>query len=277
MIADLHIHTKASDGKYTSKEIVQMAMCEKIDVIAITDHDTTDGIDQALKEAKKNNLIVIPGIELSTLYNGNSVHILGYFNGMNYLNSSFQKFLKEIRDYRFYRAKLILQRLDTLYNIKLDFNKIMGETKGVLARPHIAEAIIKSGYNYSYEYIFNNFIGNNCPAYVPNKDISISEGIERLKNAGAIVVLAHPKLLKNGILHDVLSFNFDGMESVYYLNSEEETKEFIKMSEERNLIITAGSDFHGSVKEEGSHAPNIGAVYLENNFVNVFLNRLRLM
>lgn len=276
MIADLHIHTKASDGKYTSKEIVQMAMSEEIDVIAITDHDTTDGIDQALKEAE-NNIIVIPGIELSTLYKGNSVHILGYFNGVNYLNSDFQNFLKGIRDYRFYRAKLILERLDTLYNIKLDFNKVISETKGVLARPHIADAIIKSGYNYSYEYIFSKFIGNNCPAYVPNKDINISEGIERLRNAGAIVVLAHPKLLKNDILNDVLNFNFDGIESIYYLNSEEETKGFIKLAEERNLIITAGSDFHGSVKEQGSHAPNIGAVYLENDYVNVLLDKLRLM
>ncbi len=277
MIADLHIHTKASDGKYTPKEIVQMAMCEKIDVIAITDHDTTDGIDQALEKAKNNNIIVIPGIELSTLYNGNSVHILGYFNGMNYLESDFQRFLKDMRDYRIYRARLILKKLDTLYNIKLDFNKVISETTGVLARPHIAEAIIKSGYNYSYEYIFNNFIGNNCPAYVPNKDISISEGIERLRNAGALVVLAHPKLLKNGILNDVLNFKFDGMESIYYLNSEEETKEFIKMSKERDLIVTAGSDFHGSIKEEGSHAPKIGSVYLENDLVNIFLKRLRLM
>ncbi|MDF2880865.1 MAG: hydrolase [Clostridiaceae bacterium] len=276
MIADLHIHTKASDGKYSSKEIVQMSLSEKIDVIAITDHDTTEGIDNALKESKKSNIKVVPGIELSTLYNGNSVHILGYFNGMNYLNSCFQKFLKEIRDYRLYRAELILERLNTLYNIKLDFHKIMNETNGVLARPHIADAIINCGYNYSYEYIFNTFIGNNCPAYVPNKDISISEGIERLRDAGALVVLAHPKLLKDGILDDVLSFNFDGIEAIYYLNSEKETKEFIDLANKKHLVITAGSDFHGSVKEEGTHSPNIGAVYLENNYVNVFLNKLRL-
>lgn len=274
MIADLHIHTSASDGKYTSKEIVEMSIFHGIDVIAITDHDTTDGVNDALEAAQKNNIRVIPGIELSTLYKGNSVHILGYFNGLKYLDNNFQKFLKEMREYRLYRGRLILERLETLFNIKLNFNRIMNETNGVLARPHIADAIIKSGYTYNYEYIFKNFIGNNCRAYVPNKDISISEGIKRLKNAGAIVVLAHPKLLKNGILMDILKFKFDGIEAIYYLNSEEETKNFINLAMENNLIITAGSDFHGSSKEDGSHAPSIGAVYLQNHDINVFLNEL---
>ena len=156
--ADLHLHTSASDGKLSPAQLLTLAYDEGLNIIAITDHDTTAGIDSALAAAESLPIRLIPGIELSTQYNGETVHILGYFKDDNYKKEDFQKYLQDMKDHRIYRAKEIVKRLKEYFDIRIDYESPLQDAKGVIARPHIARAIIDAGYNYSWEYIFDRLL-----------------------------------------------------------------------------------------------------------------------
>jgi 3',5'-nucleoside bisphosphate phosphatase len=274
--ADLHIHTNASDGKYTSHEIAVMAKDSGMSVISITDHDTTKSLKDASSFCSQMSLKFIPGIELSTIHKNEDVHILGYFNGTSYENSILQSYICDMHEIREKRAKKIVDNLNLYFNIKLDYAAILRNSKGIIARPHIAKAILDAGYNYSWNYIFRNLIGKNSPAFVPNKKLSIKEGIKLLKSVNALVVLAHPVLLKNLDLNELLEMDFDGLEAIYYSNTATQTQIYKTAAKKFNKFITAGSDFHGLEKENGSHAPCVGAVYLDENDLDIFLNNLAL-
>lgn len=267
------MHTSASDGKLHPFELVRKAIEEKIaDIIAITDHDTTSGLEEALNAGKQFDFKVLPGIELSTIHNNESIHILGYFRDPEYKNYHFQKFLKDMEDYRVYRGKKMVENLETFFNIKINYEDVAKNAKNIIARPHIAKAIIEANYPYSWDYIFDNFINKNSPAYVPNQKISIQEGIDLLKSVNALVVLAHPVLIKNTSIEELLEFKFDGVEAKYYLNSPEDTNKFIKAAHNKNMFITAGSDFHGIDTNDTRHG-NIGTTFLNEEEINIFLNR----
>lgn len=268
---DFHIHTNASDGKLSPKEIVKAASDKDFDIISITDHDTIDGLEDALSTAKDYNLKVIPGIELSTLHNGESIHILGYFKDDSYKHSEFKTFLSDLQNSRVLRAKRIVENLDHYFNIKLNYEKILKDAEGVVARPHIAKAIIEAGYDYDWNYIFDNIISKDSPAYVPYKKITIPEGIELLKKYNAVVVLAHPVLINNSNLEDLMKFDFDGIEAIYPLNNQEETEKFISIAKKYNKFITAGSDYHGQGKIDTKHG-DMGLVSLTGENLQIFLS-----
>lgn len=271
--ADFHLHTNASDGKLSPKELVQLAKEQDLKLIAITDHDTTDSLYEGILEGERLGIKVIPGIELSTIYNDESIHILGYFTDDSYKDSNFQNFLSEIQDYRIYRAKKILSNLDEFFNIKLDYEDVRNSAQGVVARPHIAKAIIDKGYPYTFQYIFDNIIGKNSVAYVQNKNISLNEGISILRDLNAVVILAHPKLIKKTSIEAIVKFNFHGLEAIYYLNSIEEQEKYINVALKNNKLISCGSDFHG-IESDVKHG-YIGSMdstlkELED-FINIFI------
>ncbi|KOR25840.1 hydrolase [Clostridium sp. L74] len=243
--------------------MIYLAKEENLDIISVTDHDTTDGIEEALFYGEKLNIKVIPGIELSTTYDNCSVHVLGYFKGNNYKNNLIKDFQKHKKEFRKKRANEIVNKLKEHFHIIISFDKIMESTKGVISRPHIAKAIVDAGYNYSWDYIFSNFIGEGCKAYVPNKTISTEEGISLLKKSGAISVLAHPVLIKKINVEDLFKLDFDGVEAIYYMNKPEDTIKLKSLSKKYNKIITGGSDFHGLTKTDGSHPDRIGATTLD--------------
>lgn len=270
---DFHLHTNASDGKLAPKELVALAKKEKLDIIAITDHDNTFGVEEALKEGHEIGVRVIPGIELSTRYNGESIHILGYFSRDSYTSSSFQKYLKEIQAFRIKRAEKIVFNLKKLFNIELYLDKLLILNNGIIARPHIAKAIIEAGYPYSYDYIFDNFIGSSSPAYVPNKEISIEEGIEVLKSVNAITSLAHPVLIKKSPVEEILQFNFDCIEGIYPLNKPEDELRFRRLAKKYKKIITAGSDYHGIDASDSKHG-YLGKSILQGLDLKAFLEKI---
>lgn len=272
---DLHIHTNASDGKYTSSEIALMAKDSGINVISITDHDTTKALKDASTFCSLMSLKFIPGIELSTLHKNEDVHILGYFNGTSYENAILQSYICDMYEIREKRAEKIVNNLKMYFNIKLDYAVISKNAKGIIARPHIAKAILDAGYDYSWSYIFRNLIGRNSPAFVPNKKLSTEDGIKLLKSVNALVVLAHPVLIKNLDLNELLEMNFDGLEAIYYSNTVTQTQIYKTVAKKFNKFITAGSDFHGLEKENGSHSPSVGSVYLEGNDLDIFLAKLK--
>ncbi|MBU3127634.1 PHP domain-containing protein [Clostridium tagluense] len=270
---DFHLHTNASDGKLSPKELIYTASTRGLDIIAITDHDTTLNVEEGIREGARENIRVVPAIELSTIHNKESIHILGYFKDDSYKNGVFQNYLKEMEIYRVLRAEKIVENLNTFFKIKLDYQKILDDAKGVIARPHIAKAIMNAGYKYDWKYIFDNLLSNDSPAYVQTKKISTADGISMLKKVNALVVLAHPVLIKKSSIDEMMCFDFDGIEAVYPINTKKQ-KAFLKAkAREYNKFITAGSDFHGITTSDTSHGV-IGSVFLSHNELAAFVNEL---
>ena len=272
---DLHLHTNASDGKLSPKELIYTSFIKGLDIIAITDHDTTLSVEEGIMEGVSENIKVIPGIELSTFHNDECIHVLGYFKDNKFKDVDFQNSLKDIENYRKLRARKIVENLDTFFNIKLDYQSILVEAKGVISRPYIAKAIINAGYNYNWKYIFENLISNDSPAYVQTKNISTVDGIRMLRKVNALVVLAHPVLIKNSPIDEMLNFDFDGIEAVYPINTKTQTAFLKAKAKEFNKLITAGSDFHGITTSDVSHG-DIGSVSLSNNELDTFIKALDL-
>ena len=271
---DFHLHTTASDGKLTPSELVKLAATETLDIIAITDHDTTKGLAEGIIAGEEYGVKVIPGIELSTMHNEESIHILGYFKDDSYKNEKFQIFLDEMHDYRAWRGQRIVDNLKIYFDINIDGEQLIKDTKGVIARPHIAQAIINAGYQYSFEYLFNNIISKDSPAYVPNKSISISEGIKILKEVNALSILAHPTLISKSTIQELIQFDFDGIEGIYPLNSKGDTERYLSIAKENNKIITAGSDYHGIGIQDTKHG-FLGAANLTDEPLKIFLEKLK--
>ncbi|WP_138204690.1 PHP domain-containing protein [Haloimpatiens lingqiaonensis] len=270
---DFHMHTTASDGGLSPLQLLDIVSKKGFDVISITDHDTLDSLENGIKAGKSLGVKVIPGIELSTIYNGETVHILGYFKNEEYKNKDFNKFLQDIQSFRIARSKKIIANLKKFFNIDIDYQKVLHDAKGVIARPHIAKAIIEKGYNYSWDYIFSNIINSSSPAYVPNKKISTEEGINLLKNLNAVVVLAHPVLIKKTPMEDMLELPFDGIEAIYPLNNSDEEEKFIKLAKKTGKLVTAGSDFHGINDKDSTHG-TLGDVCLKGDYLDKFLNEI---
>ena len=270
---DFHVHTTTSDGVLSPTEVVQRAHKNNVKYLAITDHDTITGLNEAIEESIKYDIILIPGIELSTQNNNESIHILGFFKDDNFKNKELIKELTKIKNHRVIRAKNIIHKLKEEFNIEISFEKIFKDAKDTIARPHIAREIINCGYPYTMEEVFNKFIGNGCKAYVPTLKLSTNEGLKLLKKFNALVFLAHPKLIFNSSIDDFLAMNFDGLESIYYQNTNKENYKFLKLANENNLLISCGSDFHGSLKTDTRHG-DIGSMELPYEYLSKLLSAL---
>lgn len=270
---DLHTHSTSSDGRYSPTDVVRMAKDNGVEYLALTDHDTLSGIEEAALEAKKLNINFIPGIELSTEFNNESIHVLGFFKNDDYKNPELQIFLESLKEKRIKRAYEIVERLKKYNHIEIDINKVLEGGKDTIARPHIAKAIIEAGYPYDHEYIFKNIIGDNCPAYVPSAKITTEEGIQLLKKFNALVFLAHPVLVKHTPVEELLELGFDGLEAIYFRNKSKNTKHFLKLAENLNLLVSCGSDCHG-IPNDSSHG-TVGDIPLPENInVNKYLKWL---
>lgn len=272
-ICDLHTHSTASDGTSSPTEVVKRAKAANVKYLALTDHDTVSGIEEALDAAKGLEITFIPGIELSTYFNKESVHVLGFFKGDGYKDTELIDFLNSIKRKRIERAEKIVENLAKFHDIHITLESIMKNGKDTIARPHIAKAIIDAGYNYDKEYIFEHFIGNDCPAYIPSVQIDTKEGVKLLKKHGAVVVLAHPVLLKKSSFQDVLALGFDGLEGIYPMNSEEDTEKFLSYAKEHNFITSCGSDSHGG--EDDLKHGSLGSMEMDEEWLTKFLTKLK--
>ena len=272
--ADFHVHTSSSDGVLSPKEVVFKAYKNNVKYLSITDHDTVSGLDEALVESQKYDISFIPGIELSTQYNNESIHILGYFKDKSYNNQNFIQELDKIKNHRIIRAQKITKKLDDEFNIKISFEKILKESKDTIARPHIAKAIIDAGYDYSHDEIFDKFIGKGSKAYVPTLKLSTEYGINLLKKYNALVFLAHPKLIKNTPIEEFIKMSIDGIESIYYQNTTEETNYYLNIAKEYNLLNSCGSDFHG-IQNDTRHG-DIGSMEISSENLSNLLEKLQI-
>lgn len=272
---EFHCHSTASDGLLTPREVVRRAHKNGVKILALTDHDTISGIEEALDEGELLGVKVIPGVELSTNYNGESIHILGYFYDNSYKDPKLNKILHNLKNKRVVRAEKMVAKLKEVFNIEIDFNKVLERGQDVVARPHIAKEIISAGYPYDIDHIFQNFIGKGCKAYIPTNKLTVSEGVKLLKEFNAVVVLAHPILINNSPLKDFLNIGLDGIEAIYFQNTPEQESDLIAFAREHNLLITAGSDCHGDFENDIRHG-DLGEMKLPEMFLNQLTKILKL-
>lgn len=217
---DFHIHSNYSDGIYTPHEVVMLAKKKKVDIISLTDHNNTSGIDEAINSGKELGVKIIPGVELSTRYNSSRVHVLGYFKDDSYKNELLIEVLRNVKTHKIATIERLLRNHIDFYNKK--------------------------------------------------DRLHVKTGIEILKFFGATVILAHPVLLNRSDFIDIIKLNFDGLEAKYFSNKDEDTEYFLKIAKDRDLLYTAGSDFHSCKEFYRTHGI-IGDVYLNKQEISNFL------
>ncbi len=250
---DLHTHTTASDGSMSPAELVRHAGNSGLAAVAITDHDTVDGLEEALNEADKSRMEVIPGVEIGVEYR-QEMHILGYF--LNGAYEGIAQTLKILKDNRNERNPKIVARLKEIgFNISLE-DVLEEAAGGTVGRPHIANVLMKKGYVASIEEAFDRYLSQGKPAYFEKDKISPEDGIRKIIEAGGIPVLAHPIFLRhtNKELDDLLAslkaFGLKGIEAYYTDNTDSDTGNLLRRALKHNLLVTGGSDFHGSFKPD---------------------------
>lgn len=253
--ADLHTHTRASDGTCEPAENVRLAAEAGLAAVAITDHDTVAGIPAALEAAAGLNLEVIPGVEISSAANGQDIHVLGYF--VPYDDEAFQEKLRGLRETRHERNKLMIARLRELgipITLESVYRRKKGEDKNI-GRPHIAEELMELGVVGSIDEAFAKYLGREGAAYVNPPRISPQEAITLIQEAGGAAVLAHPGLYDDDeLVRELIAFGLDGIEVWHPDNDAADRERYRTWAEEHGLVMTGGSDFHGWRGEEPFHA-----------------------
>lgn len=259
IIADLHTHTVNSDGTYTVEELVQKAVEKGLKVLAITDHDTVDGLidDKKIKEyEKKYGIEIIKGIEMSCNLDGKDVHILGYF--LNLEDKEFLKQLERIAEIRNERNEKIIKKLAEI-NLPVTMEELKEIVQGnVISKAHFAEVMLKKGYVNCKSDAFKNYLGKSGVAFVEKRDYKPVDAVDILRKNGAFISLAHPKLITENVetieklIADLVKHGLRGLEVNYYSFSKKDKEIYRKIAEKYNLIITGGSDFHGGNRVEVS-------------------------
>jgi predicted metal-dependent phosphoesterase TrpH len=245
-IIDLHTHTTASDGKNTPTQNVELARERGIRALAITDHDTVGGVKEALQAGRALGVEVIPGIEVSTLYHGQDIHVLGYF--LQHEEPGLQVELEKLRQTRNLRNTLMVEKLNQLgYDITMEqVREKQKEKQGNVGRPHIAEVLMDKGIVSSLEEAFELYLGREGKAYVNPPRISPLEGVQLIQRFGGVPVLAHPGLYDmDELIPDLVAGGLKGLEVYHPDHTDEEVSRYRQIAEELKLIPTGGSDYHG--------------------------------
>ncbi|MSQ15911.1 MAG: PHP domain-containing protein [Dehalococcoidia bacterium] len=246
MHVDLHLHTTASDGVLTPTQLVTLAGQRGMKIIAVTDHDTTNGLAEAYETAKAfPELNIIPGIELSTDIPGNEVHILGYF--IDQSDSDFQAKLAEFRESRVGRGKRMVELLNEM-GMSVKWERVQELAQGAVGRPHVAQALLEGGYISEIKEAFDKYIGRNGPAYAERYKMGPAEAVGFIKSFNGVAVMAHPFDVINNldsVLDQLQGAGLVGMEVHYQGYSTDLVAQLAGIAKRRGLIPCGGSDYHG--------------------------------
>ena len=271
MASDLHTHTSFSDGRLTPEELVAAAKEAGLSYLAITDHDTVDGIrhlyEQGLYPSKTLN--IIPGIEFSSEVGAHDVHILGY--DFDIYNQDLADKVTEISESRWARFSTMMEKLQGLgYDIsESDVLQIAGTSKSI-GRAHVARALVKKGLVGSMHEAFDKLLDHGQPGYVPHYRITPEEAVALSRGAGGVPVLAHPKLVKDdALVEQLLSLDFGGLEVYYPKHGAEDTARYKAMAEAHGLRLTGGSDFHAIPQREPTE---LGVFIVEDELAAPFFH-----
>ena len=260
---DLHIHTTASDGTLTPSEVISQALKIKLKAIAITDHDTLAGSKEALQAGIPSPLNFLTGVEISaaspSFYAASgSFHLLGYSIRLD--DPALNHALEKLQQARKNRNPAIIDRLNEL-GIAITLDEVRREAgEGQLGRPHIAKLLVKKGFVGSMDQAFDRYLGADGPAYVDKYRIECRKAIELILAAGGIPVLAHPGLLNcktndqfDKLIAGLKEMGIQGVEVFYPEHTPEQTRLFAELAQRHNLLLTGGTDFHGSHPPGNQH------------------------
>jgi len=240
---DLHAHTTFSDGLLTPEALVARAVEKRLAALAITDHDTVEAIPRALAVAG-TVLELVPGIEISTAFEGADLHILGFYVNPEHgqLRERLQRFQQERRD----RAQSILERLREL-GAPVDLDAVLEFAgPGVVGRPHVAQAMVRAGLVADFDDAFDRYLGSQAPAYVPRPAFSPAEAIALIHAADGVSVLAHPgPQMPDSVIERLKGEGLRGLEVWHPQHGNATVRRFQALAERLGLLTTGGSDFHG--------------------------------
>jgi predicted metal-dependent phosphoesterase TrpH len=252
---DLHVHTTASDGTMSPAEIVRYAKEKGLLAIAITDHDTIEGLQEAIQEGDKQGLEVIPGVELSVDFPKGTMHLLGYY--IDPLCPELIEKLTVLQQARRERNLKIIESLRAL-GIPMELSEVKAAPgHGQIGRPHFAYTLVNKGYARNIQDAFDRYLRKGGPAYVEKFRFTPQEALAFIAMAGGITVLAHPFTLNlpqpqdiESLLVELKGKGLDGVEVYYPEHSEGQTKVYRYLAQRYGLLATGGSDFHGLTKED---------------------------
>lgn len=269
---DLHVHSCASDGTLTPTEVVELAKKTNLKAIALTDHDTVDGLKEAIAAGKELGVCVVPGIEVSCDYMGGDVHILG----LN-IDRLAPEFLDETRKNRIARdrrnEKMIALLSDHGFQItKKQVDEMFGDA--VITRAHFARLLYDTGQVSSMAEAFERYIGQGCPCYLPKEEITPKQAMELIKKAKGKAVLAHPILYDltrpklEQLVDELISMGLVGIEAVYSTYNYEQETYVKRLAAKKGLFITGGSDFHGLNKPKIALGRGFGKLYIPADYLD---------
>jgi len=243
---DLHLHTLASDGRLSPTELIQLVAKQGLETISITDHDSTEGLEEAYEAAKKFPYMrIIPGIEMSADIPGDEVHVLGYF--LDYHDVEFQEMLTELRRGRVGRAEVMVEKLVALGK-PVEWERVLHFAgDGTVGRPHIALAMVEAGYFKEPKEAFEEYLGNDGLAYYDRPKLNPTESVAMIRKVGGVPVLAHPTFM-NDMEAGIASLKKEGLVGmeVYYAQYDDDTvRHLARLAREYDLIPCGGSDYHG--------------------------------
>ncbi|MBI4783584.1 MAG: PHP domain-containing protein [Oscillatoriophycideae cyanobacterium NC_groundwater_1537_Pr4_S-0.65um_50_18] len=262
---ELHCHTTHSDGTLTPAQLVEAAIEAGVRVLAITDHDTVSGWDEAFASAEHRPIEIVPGLELSTVWNRRSMHILGFYPNRDKLQPPLQERLAG----RQRRANLMVEKLAALgYPVELQ------PREGSMApgRPHVAAALVKAGYVQSSQEAFERWLGDDRPAYVEYEKFSAIDGIRLLRDCGAVPVWAHPYLFRGGevatVLPELVAAGLLGLEVYHPTHTPSQVRALEAFCQEYALLMTGGSDYHGTkIGEKDDRHAGLNQLHLSDQLL----------
>ncbi len=254
---DLHVHSNKSDGTLAPSDLVTLALSKGLAAFALTDHDTTEGIDEALAAAAKAqargfDIEVIPGIEFSTEYEGKDIHIVGI--DIDYKGEAFQKYLKDFQDSRDNRNRKMCLKLAE-HGVDITYEKLCNEYPGsVLTRAHYAKYMLEHGFVKSMSEAFDRYIGDRAPCFLPREKVTPAQAVSLILESGGIPILAHPILYHMSdarlekLVVSLKEVGLVGIEAIYSTYNSAEERQIRKLAAKHDLCISGGSDFHGGTK-----------------------------
>lgn len=250
---DMHLHTTASDGSCTPSAVCQLAIDKGLAAIAITDHDTVDGVAEAISYVD-DRITVVPGIEMSAVYHGVEIHILGFY--MDYTNHELISSLASIKQGRYNRNEEMCARFRA-DGIDITMEKLQhGNPNTVVTRAHFARVLIAQGICKDMNQAFKKYLGKKCKYYIPTPDMPAADAIKLIKTYGKAAFIAHPLLYGFGyrqieeMIEELKLYGLTGLEVYHSSNNTYESGKLREIARTHGLLISGGSDFHGAAKPD---------------------------
>jgi hypothetical protein len=249
-VIDLHSHTNESDGSCSPAELIEEAVRVGVGLLGITDHDTFAGYDKAIPWARQAGVELVCGIELSTKLHGRSVHLLGYFLGEDGPAPEFRDWILDMQAARRDRNNRLIARLQELgFDITLE--EVQARGRGLTARPHFAQVMLEKGYVTTLQQAFDDYLDESAKGYVYRREPQFAEGVERIRDAGGISSLAHPVRVHgdlSALMPELCATGLNAIEAYHSDHTPQHVELYLDLAERHGLLVTGGSDFHGSAK-----------------------------